>query len=76
VDAASIRIDDRPVAPTDRVRVAASDFLIDGGDAFPAFALGTNRVAVGSDLDALVAYFAARSPISPPTGQRVVRLDP
>ncbi|HET9012757.1 MAG TPA: 5'-nucleotidase, partial [Gemmatimonadaceae bacterium] len=76
VDPASIRIDNRPVAPTDRVRVAASDFLVDGGDAFAAFATGTNRVAVGSDLNALVAYFAARSPVSPPIGRRVVQLDP
>jgi 5'-nucleotidase len=76
VDAASIRIGNRPVAPTDRVRVAASDFLIDGGDAFTAFAEGTNRVTLGSDLDALVDYFRARSPISPPTERRVVRLDP
>jgi 5'-nucleotidase len=76
VDAASIRIGNRPVAPSDRVRVAASDFLIDGGDAFTAFSDSTNRVAVGSDLDALVAYFMARSPVSPPAGPRVVRLDP
>jgi 5'-nucleotidase len=75
VDAASIRIDDRPVAPADRVRLAASDFLIDGGDAFTVFGTSTNRVAAGSDLEALVAYFAARSPVSPPAGRRVVRLD-
>jgi 5'-nucleotidase len=75
VDAASIRIGNRPVAPTDRVRVAASDFLIDGGDAFTAFGEHTNRVAVGSDLDALVAYFMARSPVSPPAEPRVLRLD-
>jgi hypothetical protein len=27
-------------------------------------------------VEALVAYFAARSPVSPPSGRRVVRLDP
>jgi 5'-nucleotidase len=71
-----MRIGNRPVAPADSMRVAASDFLIDGGDSFTAFAESTNRVAVGSDLDALVAYFGARSPVAAATERRVVRLDP
>jgi 5'-nucleotidase len=75
VDAGSIQIDGRAVGPADRVRVAASDFLAAGGDAFSAFAEGTNRVVLTTDIDALVEYFKARSPVSPPPLNRIVRVD-
>jgi 5'-nucleotidase len=75
VEADSISIDGRRIAPTDRIRVAASDFLVDGGDGFRVFGEGTNRVAGVVDVDALVAYFKARSPIAPGPQNRIVRTD-
>ena len=75
VDADSIQINGRRIAPTDRIRVAASDFLLDGGDGFTVFAEGTDRLATGDDIVALVDYFKARSPITPPPQNRIVRID-
>jgi 5'-nucleotidase len=75
IDAGSIRLNGRVIAPQDRVRVAVSDFLLGGGDAFAVFKEGTESVAVISDIDALVAYFKGRSPISPPPQDRIGRAD-
>lgn len=72
IDADSIRIDGRPIGPNDRVRVAASDFLLDGGDGFTVFAEATDRQAAVEDLDALVAYFRANSPVSAPARNRII----
>jgi 5'-nucleotidase len=47
-------------------RVAANSFLTGGGDSFTAFTGGTDLVTGPVDVDALVAYFATSSPVSPP----------
>ena len=75
VDADSIQINGRRVAPAERLRVTASDFLVGGGDGFSVFTEGTNKVVSITDIDALVAYFNARSPIAPPPQNRIVRTD-
>lgn len=75
VDAGSIRLDGRPIAPADRVRVAASDFLLNGGDGFKVFAEATDRQAVIGDIEALVEYFKARSPVAAPPQDRIVRVE-
>jgi 5'-nucleotidase len=75
VDAESIAIGGRRVAPTDRVRVSASDFLVGGGNAFTVFGEGTNKVVSGTDIDALVGYFKAHSPVAPGPRNRIVRTD-
>jgi 5'-nucleotidase len=72
----SIRLRSRSVAAGDRLRIAASNFLIDGGDGFTAFARGSNRRNTTSiDLDALISYVAAHSPVSPGPRNRIVRVD-
>ncbi len=63
VDADSIQIGGRRIGPGDRVRVAASDFLLNGGDGFTVFGESTERLASGADIQALVDYFTARSPV-------------
>jgi 5'-nucleotidase len=73
VDGDSIQINGRPLRPTDRVRVAASDFLTGGGDGFKVFTEGTNKIVSTADIDALVEYFKARSPLVPPSPNRIVR---
>ena len=51
----------------DRVRVAASDFLVHGGNGYTVLSEGTDTVVwlSCSDIDALVDYFKARSPVAP-----------
>jgi 5'-nucleotidase len=71
----SVQINGRPVAPTDRIRVAASDFLLNGGDSFTVFAEGTGVTVGPVDIDALVAYVAAHSPVPPRPLNRIVRID-
>lgn len=75
VDADSIVIDGRRVAPKDRIRVTVSDFLVNGGDALTVLREGTNKVVAGTDIGALVAYFKARSPVAPGPQNRIVRTD-
>ena len=75
VAADSIQLNGRRIAATDRVRVTASDFLLNGGDAFTVFGESTDRVAGGADIAALVDYFKARSPVSPPPQNRIERMD-
>jgi 5'-nucleotidase len=75
VDADSIRIAGRRVAPGDRIRVAASDFLANGGESIAVLGEGTDRVVGVADIDALVAYFKARSPVAPGPQDRIIRID-
>ena len=75
VDVDSIMIDGRPIAAADRLRVATLDFLVEGGGGYPALGDGTDRLVGSADIDALVAYFKARSPIGPPPQNRIVRID-
>ncbi|GGY82097.1 bifunctional metallophosphatase/5'-nucleotidase [Pseudoduganella plicata] len=61
-------------------RVAANNFLAEGGDAFPMFAKGTNRAETGiRDIDSLNAYLARREQDQKPAGlapaqPRIVRV--
>jgi 5'-nucleotidase len=74
VDADSITINGRRLSPTDRIRAAAPDFLIDGGG--PAvFSEGTERVVGIAEVEALVDYFKTHSPIAPGPQNRMVRTD-
>jgi 5'-nucleotidase len=75
VDADSIQLNGRRIAPTDRIRVAASDFLLGGGDGFTIFAESTDQLSIVGDIEALVDYFKARSPIASPPQDRIVRTD-
>ena len=75
VDADSIQVGGRRIGPGDRIRVAASDFLLGGGDALTVFGEGTERLAGGTDIEALVDYFKARSPVLPPPLDRIIRID-
>ncbi len=54
---ASLKVNGKPVEDGKTYRVVANNFLADGGDNFPMFAKGTNRVETQlRDLDALVAF--------------------
>jgi 5'-nucleotidase len=75
VDAASIKINGTTVDPTANYRVAENNFLATGGDNFTVFKQGTNQLGGDIDLDALVAYFQAKSPIGPGPQNRFTRTD-
>ena len=75
VEAESIQVGGRRIAPSNQVRVAASDFLLNGGDGFSVFGEGSDRQAVIGDVEALVEYLRARSPIASPARDRIVRID-
>ena len=63
-----------PIDPAATYRVTTNDFLANGGDSFPGFTVGTNRVyAPGFDVDALAAYLAT-GPIGPGPQNRITRV--
>jgi 5'-nucleotidase len=53
----SVKVDGKPLEDGKTYRIAANNFLADGGDNFPALAEGRNRKDTGMrDLDALIAH--------------------
>lgn len=71
IDPATIRLNGTPIDPTGTYRVTMNSFLATGGDGFTTFNAGTNAVGGAQDIDALVAYFQAHSPITPPATNRI-----
>ncbi len=67
----NIRINGVPVDPAATYRVAANNFLVGGGDGFTVFQTGTNRWSGLLDIDALVAYLEANSPVTAPATDRI-----
>ncbi|HEY7738427.1 MAG TPA: bifunctional metallophosphatase/5'-nucleotidase [Candidatus Limnocylindria bacterium] len=65
-----------PIDPSATYQVTANNFLADGGDSFPAFTAGTNRVyAPAFDIDALAAYLDANTPpgVAPGPQNRITK---
>ncbi|MEU1377725.1 bifunctional metallophosphatase/5'-nucleotidase [Streptomyces triculaminicus] len=75
VVASSVKLNGTPVDPAKTYRVAGNEFLMGGGDGFPAFKEGTNKLVAASDLDVFVAYLQAHSskesPLAPPKAERI-----
>ena len=71
VDPTTIKLNGVTVDPAGTYRVTMNNFLADGGDGFTAFSLGTDRLDGMVDLDALVAYFGANSPVAPGPQNRI-----
>ena len=65
VDIASITIDGVPIDPTGEYRVTVNNFLAGPGDNFFVLGEGTDLLTGIIDLDALIDYFAAHSPVAP-----------
>ena len=59
--------------PRTTYNVAVNNFLADGGDNFDTFALvdPNDRVPGAQDIDALIDYFEANSPVAAPGTDRV-----
>lgn len=71
----SVTINGVPVVDGNSYRVQMNSFLADGGDGFSVFRACTNQLGGEVDVDALGRYFMAHSPISPPTLNRITKLD-
>jgi 5'-nucleotidase len=71
IDPASITINGTPIDLAATYRVAENSFLATGGDNFTGFTAGTGLITGPVDLDALIAYFAAHSPVAPPPADRI-----
>ncbi|MDH2426947.1 bifunctional metallophosphatase/5'-nucleotidase [Sphaerisporangium sp. TRM90804] len=66
-----IKVNGTAVTDTQAIRVAANNFLVGGGDGFSVFTQGTGLWSGPLDIDALVAYFEAHSPVAPPVVGRI-----
>jgi 5'-nucleotidase len=75
VMAESVALHGHPIAATDLVRVAATDFLFSGGGGLTVLGEGTNPTVGPVDVDALVDYVRTHSPVAPGPQNRIVRLD-
>ncbi|MFB7324189.1 MULTISPECIES: bifunctional metallophosphatase/5'-nucleotidase [unclassified Streptomyces] len=71
----SVKLNGQPLDPAKTYRVAMNEFLAGGGDGFPAFTGGTNKLVGPSDLDVFAAYLTAHSsasaPLAPPAQDRI-----
>lgn len=71
----SITLNGAPLVNAVRYRVVMNDFLASGGDDFTVFKEGADVVGGEHYVDALVAYLASNSPISPPAIDRITRIE-
>ncbi|MFD7613430.1 bifunctional metallophosphatase/5'-nucleotidase [Streptomyces sp. NPDC059828] len=71
----SVKLNGDAIDPAKTYRVAMNEFLAGGGDGFAVLKEHKNKLVGGSDLDALIAYFAAHSsasgPIAAPATDRI-----
>ncbi|BFV57860.1 bifunctional metallophosphatase/5'-nucleotidase [Kitasatospora sp. CMC57] len=71
----SVKLNGAPINLTANYRVAANEFLAGGGDGFPTFAAGTDKLVGVSDLDLFAAYLGANSsataPLAVPVQDRI-----
>ncbi|KAF0110298.1 MAG: 5'-nucleotidase [Chloroflexi bacterium] len=65
---------DVPVDPALSYQITVNSFLATGGDGFTVLTQGTNRLVGQVDIDALVDYFRANSPVAPGLANRITVL--
>ncbi len=70
----AIQINGVAIDPAASYRISTNNFLADGGDGCTIFTEGTSRLAGIIDLDALVNYFGAHSPVAPGPKNRITFL--
>jgi 5'-nucleotidase len=73
----SMTLNGTPINPAASYRVTVNSFLASGGDNFFVLAQGTNRQNAGfNDLNVLVDYLQANSPVSPDSVERAILAGP
>ena len=65
VDPATIKLNGTTIGAATTYRVVVNNFLATGGDDFPVFNQGTDRVTGADDLVALEAYLGSHRPYTP-----------
>jgi len=71
VDPASMKLDGVTIDAAASYRITVNNFLATGGDGFTVLTQGTNRLGGSVDLQALEAWLAHESPLSPPAQDRI-----
>jgi len=66
-----LELNGTPIDPGASYRVTVNSFLAEGGDNYTVLREGTDRLGGDVDLDALVKYFEANSPIAPGPQNRI-----
>jgi 5'-nucleotidase len=75
VSVTNVMLNGAPLDPAATYNVTVNNFLADGGDNFVTFGTVTApRLDGGNDLQALINYMGAFSPLSPPSTDRVNEL--
>jgi 5'-nucleotidase len=74
VDPTTIKINGVMVDPVAGYRVTVNSFLAAGGDNFSVLVEGTDLLGGEVDLDALVTYFGANSPVPPGSQNRITQV--
>lgn len=70
----SLRLDGRPIAPGESLRITVNSYLAGGGDGHRVFTEGRDRLVGGKDVDALARYVnAGPAPVDQP---RITRVSP
>ncbi|PRY28136.1 bifunctional metallophosphatase/5'-nucleotidase [Pseudosporangium ferrugineum] len=70
----ALALNGTPIDPAASYRVTTNDFLANGGDGFTNLTAGTNRTtAPGFDVDALVGYLGAGTPVAPGPADRITK---
>lgn len=75
VEPADIMLGGVPIVLGADYRVTVNSFLAGGGDGFSILADGTDRLGGDLDLDAMVDYMGANSPVAPPPVNRITRVN-
>jgi 5'-nucleotidase len=75
VNPVDIKIGGVVVDPATSYRVTTNNFVATGGDGFSVFTQCTQPLGGDIDLDALVRYFEANSPVAPGPQNRITRLN-
>ncbi len=71
IEPQSLMLLGKPLDSEQSYRVAANNFLAEGGDGFSVFKKGINRITEATDIDALTHYLEAHSPLSAPKEARI-----
>jgi 5'-nucleotidase len=69
----SIKVGGVPIDPAATYTVTTNNFVAGGGDGFTKFLSGTNQVGGPIDLDVLIAYVKAHTPLTPALDGRITQ---
>lgn len=73
VDPKSMKLNGKVIDPAKTYRVTVNSFIAAGGDGYNVLTEGTDRLGGPVDVDAMIAYFGAKSPVAVPTKSRIVK---